>query len=298
MNHLYMHPLMDFLNFMRRPVAEWMNAGIRQKLSILVLIVALDILLSQATTPLDLIIEAGGYKFESARTTEFDPMTALLSSALVAPLAEEVYFRLGLAPNLLFFFISLFLSTVQYAPKLFADLFSDPLLFVGANVLFYLLLSAGICLFFWARERHGHLYADFFKRHVGWYYYLGTLFFALAHLGNYAQQPPWWAVIFVVLPQLIGGLTFGYLRIRLGFWYGVLGHTLNNGSAQIRSDINSERLRWYLGQRCLSNCRAFQQCTKRAIARCKLAALLANPRVRRASCDTKQRSSALFASTE
>jgi membrane protease YdiL (CAAX protease family) len=228
MNHLHMHPLMDFFNFARRPVAEWISAGIRQKMIILISVVALDILLSLAVTPVDLIIEAGGYKFESARTTEFDPAMALLSSVLVAPLSEEIYFRLGLAPNLLFFFISLFLSTVQYAPKLFADLFSDASLFVGANVLFYLLLSAGICLFFWMRERLGHRYADFFKRRVGWYYYLGALFFALAHFGNYAQQPPWWAIIFLVFPQLIGGLTFGYLRIRLGFWYGVLGHTLTN----------------------------------------------------------------------
>lgn len=67
-----------------------------------------------------------------------------------------------------------------------------------------------------------------FKRRVGWYYYLGALFFALAHLGNYAQQPPWWAVIFLIFPQLISGLAFGYLRIRLGFWYGVLEHRLTN----------------------------------------------------------------------
>ena len=56
------------------------------------------------------------------------------------------------------------------------------------------------------------------------------------------------------------------------------------GSAQIWSDISLERPRWYLRQRCLNNCRAFQQCTKRAME-----ALLANPRVRRTSCDTKQR---------
>ena len=238
MSHLHMHPLMDFLNFVRRPVAEWISAGIRQKLMILISVVALSILLSLAVTPIDLVIEAGGYKFESVRTTEFDPTTDLFSSVLVAPFTEEIYFRLGLAPNLLFFFISLFLSSVQYAPKLFADLFSDALLIVGANILFYLLLSAGIYLFFWMRERRGHRYADFFKRHVGWYYYLGTLFFALAHLGNYAQQPPWWAIIFLVFPQLIGGLAFGYLRIRLGFWYSVLGHTLTNLSFTLGDIVN------------------------------------------------------------
>jgi hypothetical protein len=152
----------------------------------------------------------------------------LLSAVLVASLIEELSFRLGLAPNLLFLFISLVLSTVQYAPKPFAEIFSEESLCIGADVLFYLGLSAGICLFFWVRERRGHRYADFFNRHVGGYYYLGALLFALAHLGNYAQQSPLWAVILLVLPQLIGGLTYGYLRIRLGFWYGVLGHMLTN----------------------------------------------------------------------
>lgn len=229
MNFPRIHPLLDFWNFLRRPVAERLNMGIGQSLAVVILIVALDIFLSLLSTPLDLVIEASGYKIESAQTeTEFNPLMALLSSVLIAPLVEEIYFRLGLAPNLLFLFVSLFLSTVQYAPRLFADLFSDSSLFIGANVLFYLLLSAGICLFFWVRERRGHRYVDFFSRHVGWYYYLGAVFFALAHLGNYAQQPPWWIVPILVLPQLIGGLIFGYLRIRLGFWYGMLGHMLTN----------------------------------------------------------------------
>ncbi|MCL6510435.1 MAG: hypothetical protein K6U78_07080 [Anaerolineae bacterium] len=183
--------MLDFWRFLRRPVAERLNAGIGQGLAIVVLIVALDIFLSLLSTPLDLVIEASGYKMESAQAeASFNPVMALLSSALIAPFVEEIYFRLGLAPNLLFLFVSLFLSTVQYAPRLFADLFSDSSLFIGANVLFYLLLSAGICLFLWVRERRGHRYVDFFGRHVGWYYYLGAVFFALAHLGNYAQQPP------------------------------------------------------------------------------------------------------------
>jgi len=221
------HPLLDFWNFLRRPLAERLTAGIGQKLTLVVLIVALDILLSLMTTPLDLLVEAGGYAVKSAQT-EFDPLIALLGSVVVAPVSEEIYFRLGLAPNLLFLFISLVLSTVLYAPKLFGGIFSNESLYIGANVLFYLALSAGICLFFWVRERRGQRYTDFFDRYAGWYYYLGALLFALAHLGNYAQQPPVWAMLILVLPQLIGGLTFGYLRIRLGFWYGVLAHMLTN----------------------------------------------------------------------
>jgi hypothetical protein len=119
-------------------------------------------------------------------------------------------------------------------------------------VLFYVALSAGICLFFWAWERCGHHYADFFNRYVGWYYYLGTLLFALAHLGNYAQQPPLCAVLLLVLPQLIGGLAYGYLRIQLGFWYGVLEHNADQPAVHCwRFD---EFLVRRARRRCLADC--------------------------------------------
>jgi hypothetical protein len=198
-----------------------------KKVFILIVVISLNILISMILSLLDIVIEVGGGAVEPVEI-DVNPLLLSVGAVLIAPLTEEIVFRLGLAPNLWFLFISLFLASVQYAPKLLGDFFSDYGMFVGFNVLFYLVLSAGICLFFWFRERRGHRYVDFFNRYVGAYYYLGALLFALPHLGDFMYRLPWWLVILPVLPQLFGGLTFGYLRIRLGFWYGVMGHLLHN----------------------------------------------------------------------
>ncbi|WP_448336680.1 CPBP family glutamic-type intramembrane protease [Chloroflexus aurantiacus] len=220
------HPLLDFWNFLRRPVAERLNGDVRSRLMIVLFIVAVGILLSILIRPLSVLVEIV-FKVEYVETT-FDPLPVLLGGVLLVPLFEEVLFRLGLAPSIRLFFISLSLSTILYAPRPFTGVFGDELVDIIANVLFYLMLAVGICLFFWLRERRGYRYADFFNRHVGWYYYLSALFFGLVHLSNHDQQLPFWISPVMVIPQLIGGLTYGYLRIRLGFWYAVLGHMLHN----------------------------------------------------------------------
>lgn len=215
------HHLLDFWNFLRRPVAERSSNDARSRLMIVLFIVAMHILLSVPVGPLSALVEIV-FKIEHVETT-FDPIPALLGGVRLVPLFEEVLFHLGLAPSIRFFFISLRLSTILYAPKPFTGVFGDASVDIIANVLFYLMLVVGTCLFFWLRERRGHRYADFFSRYMGWYYYLGALFFGLAHLSNYDQQLPFWISPGLVITQLIGGLTFGYLRIQLGFWYAVLG---------------------------------------------------------------------------
>ncbi len=227
MNAFHTHPILDFWCFLRRPVAERLSEGMAKKVFILIVVISLNILISMILSLLDIVIEVGGGAVEPVEI-DVNPLLLSVGAVFIAPLTEEIVFRLGLAPNLWFLFISLFLASVQYAPKLLGDFFGDDGMFVGFNVLFYLVLSAGICLFFWFRERRGHRYVDFFNRYVGAYYYLGALLFALPHLGNFTYRLPWWLVILPVLPQLFGGLTFGYLRIRLGFWYGVMGHLLHN----------------------------------------------------------------------
>jgi membrane protease YdiL (CAAX protease family) len=111
---------------------EW-----RRKFSSLIVVVALDILISMILFPLDVVIEAIGGAVELVET-DVNPLLSFVGAVLVAPLTEEIVFRLGLAPNLWFLFFSLFLASVQYAPKLLGDFFNDDGRFV---------LSAGICGF-------------------------------------------------------------------------------------------------------------------------------------------------------
>ena len=228
------NPILDLFAFLRRPDAVRVSAPLKQKLLAMAIIVALDILvgilLTLVTTPIESLLSVQAQPVEEAAQAGF---LLALGGIFIAPLIEEVPFRLWLAPNLLFFFISFALITTQYAPLPFvaqlreAGLADDALVLV--RLAFYLIIGAVITLFFYLRQRGGKPYAEFFRRYVAVYYYAAAIVFGFVHLSNYNYHvEPWWYVPVLILPQLIGGFVFGYLRIRLGFWYAVLAHMATN----------------------------------------------------------------------
>lgn len=228
------NPVRDFFAFLRRPDANGISTSLKNKLLILAVILALDILLGfganlLATSIETLIPMENEHVIDEAEEEMIRFMQTV--GILVIPFLEELGFRLWLAPNPFFFFISFSLVTVQFAPAPFADLLIASGLkeaAPAAKIGFYLALGAVITLFFWLRDRQGHRYADFFRRHVAVYYYISALVFGFVHLTNYSSLSAWWYAPILILPQLIAGFVFGYTRIRLGFWYAVLAHTLAN----------------------------------------------------------------------
>jgi membrane protease YdiL (CAAX protease family)/uncharacterized ubiquitin-like protein YukD len=71
---------------------------------------------------------------------------------------------------------------------------------------------------------------DFWFKHFRVFFYLFSLAFALMHLTNYNNTNTMFYVLapFIVLPQIIAGFTLGYVRLKLGFFWGVLQHGLYN----------------------------------------------------------------------
>lgn len=64
-------------------------------------------------------------------------------------------------------------------------------------------------------------------------FYALSIIFAFIHIGNF-EEFTFRVLLFtpiIVLPQFILGLGMGYLRIRIGFWYGYLFHIFNNAFA-------------------------------------------------------------------
>lgn len=227
------NPIRDFFAFVRRPDAAHLVAARKAKLRIILSLLGLSILLSFASNLVSTSIETF-IPIEAEHIIGEDEELSwfmAIAGISIVPLLEEVTFRLWLAPNLLFFFISFSLVTIQFAPMPFIDLLratSLEALTPVAQIGFYLALSGVIVLWFWWRDRRGQRYADFFHRYVAVYYYVSAIVFGLIHLTNYTAVGAWWFAPLLVLPQLIGGFIFGYVRIRLGFWYAVLMHMAHN----------------------------------------------------------------------
>lgn len=228
------NPILDFFAFVRRPDAAHIVAARKAKLRIILSLLGLSILLAFAGNLVSASIETF-IPMETEHLMEGNNEELLRFMAIagipIIPFFEEVMFRLWLAPNLLFFFISFSLVTIQFAPMPFLDLLRAAGLEVLAPAVkigFYLAFGGLIVLWFWWRDRRGQRYADFFHRYVAVYYYVSVIVFGLLHLTNYTAVEVWWYAPLLVLPQLIGGFIYGYVRIRLGFWYAVLLHMADN----------------------------------------------------------------------
>ncbi|MCS7062388.1 MAG: hypothetical protein RMN25_14685, partial [Anaerolineae bacterium] len=153
------NPVRDFFVFVRRPDAERISASLKQKLLVVFVILALDILLGFTANLLATSIESLlPIESEHVAGEADEAMLRFMQTigVLVVPFLEELGFRLWLAPNPFFFFISFVLVTVQFAPVPFAGLLSASGLSEAAplvKIVFYLTIGVAITLFYWLRDR-------------------------------------------------------------------------------------------------------------------------------------------------
>ena len=62
-----------------------------------------------------------------------------------------------------------------------------------------------------------------------WALYVSIIGFGLIHIFNFeAYENALWMAPLLILPQLVTGLFLGFVRVRMGFMYGVLFHALFN----------------------------------------------------------------------
>lgn len=124
------------------------------------------------------------------------PLVILIGTVFI-PLIEELIFRLGLSHKY--------------------------------NLLFQLILGMSRLLNTEKQHRiQQWLHKGWDRSYAGFFYFVAILF-ALLHLFNYELS---WKIVLLspllVLPQFLGGLVIGYLRIRQGFVWGFLLHFLYN----------------------------------------------------------------------
>jgi len=69
----------------------------------------------------------------------------------------------------------------------------------------------------------------FWKNKFSFVFYLSAIFFALIHTTNFGSNNPiFYLIPILVLPQFIMGLFLGYLRVRYNFMLGYLMHVIHN----------------------------------------------------------------------
>lgn len=67
------------------------------------------------------------------------------------------------------------------------------------------------------------------SRYFSWAVYISILLFGLVHLFNFTEyENAIWLAPLLIAPQLITGLFLTFIRVRMGFVYGVLYHALFN----------------------------------------------------------------------
>ena len=144
----------------------------------------------------------------------------LLAIVVVLPIGEELTFRAWLSgrPGHVTAIVVLLAAAalaVLSTPQAY------PILALGS-----LAIGIGLALglLFWLRHRPPF---PFFSRHFGWFYFIGALLFAAAHLGNYEGAAL--VLLPLVVPQLLVGLILGYARVTYGLWSDILLHMLHNG---------------------------------------------------------------------
>jgi hypothetical protein len=68
----------------------------------------------------------------------------------------------------------------------------------------------------------------FFKNNFWVWYYMSAIIFGLIHGLNYKTDNLWLLVIPLTLSQILGGLVYGYTRMKYGMWSNISLHMLFN----------------------------------------------------------------------
>jgi len=145
-------------------------------------------------------------------------MPEIFYGVLLAPVIEEVYFRL------IYVFNKRNLIIILSASVLFGINFM-----VDENLLKSLIFSAVIILTIILIIKINRSRAIFYK-HFGFFFYFIAGLFAIIHLGNFIGLSFNYVILglLMVIPQFFAGIILGYIRVRFGFIYAIVFHTIVN----------------------------------------------------------------------
>ncbi|EOZ98704.1 hypothetical protein A33Q_1358 [Indibacter alkaliphilus LW1] len=202
------------LNFLKRAPTNWFQSV----LLVTLVYGSIDILLSFSSWELIVklfpVIEEADWDI-----TELGFWDAAFSAIIIAPLFEEPVFRLILK-------FSKTRWNISFLLLIFMSIAVSKYLFFAGLIIWAIVGIKLIDRYFYSKFLFTFLK---FKKFIFWFI---ALSFGFIHLGNFdLEMLPMYLYVPAVLPQLIGGVLLGIVRIRFGFWYAVLLHAYTNGCA-------------------------------------------------------------------
>ncbi|MDQ3099261.1 MAG: CPBP family glutamic-type intramembrane protease [bacterium] len=161
----------------------------------------------------------------------------LFLGVVLAPLIEEITFRLPLRYHRAYLLLSSFMViriiVVFFLRQSFPNLAQTSLM---AGVI-PLVLTTGV-YFLLRLERVEKRVINFYTNRFPLLFYTATILFGLMHITNYSNvQNIVLIVLLLCIPQLIVGSILGFIRIRYGFAYALLMHAIYNGILLVPSSL-------------------------------------------------------------
>lgn len=141
----------------------------------------------------------------------------LFAVAVIAPLLEEACFRLFLTSSKQIFTIGLAACTLI----IFNYITNLTIYGIVAGLMMVIIL---ITLFTPQKTIQALL-----QKHFRFLVWFSTICFALVHLFNYENITPYWYLIpLIVSTQFVSGTFYSFIRLKFGFYSGILMHSVFN----------------------------------------------------------------------
>ncbi|MDJ0708128.1 MAG: CPBP family intramembrane metalloprotease [Leptolyngbyaceae cyanobacterium MO_188.B28] len=187
------------------------------------------------------VTEADNILFEDI-LSELSAWLILFGAVVMAPVVEEIIFRLPLRPIALSLSIPISIAII-YLLDLFSVNQAIPPV-VG-------LMLLGFNIYLATRHPKVPRLQQLYTRFPRPIFYLSAILFGAIHIGNYDSRV--WALMpLLVLPQCVLGLFLGFVRVRYGFGWAIFAHALHNGCLiapfLMMLGLGSSELRSQIGQ--------------------------------------------------
>lgn len=216
--------------FIKRPVLPEKANGFSMGGLIAVLrLLALDLVFMTVITAIALTATSMGFEMPENELENITFDAGMIAVVVLAvPVFEEVMFRLWLSGKTLHVLLPLIIVLGMLALVLSGT---------GTAPLLPIALAAAFLVLVLVLGRTGA-----YRRLFPLFFFISSFGFALVHLVNY-QEGSLLLLLPLVIPQLIAGTLFGYVRTAHGLWAAILFHALHNGIA-LGSFLFAQNMGW------------------------------------------------------